>query len=101
MLEKLGTSQARDSYLESRKQIRGRPSKYNPWSRSRRVTYYKNDLKDTNMELEMSDYDVVSLHIPYGPGWDARRIEKLIYKTDYGMNCMLVCCLVSALADAF
>jgi hypothetical protein len=24
---------------------------------------------------------------PYGPGWDARRIEKLIYQTDLGMNC--------------
>jgi hypothetical protein len=29
----------------------------------------------------MNDYDVASLHIPYGPGWDARRIEKLIYQT--------------------
>ncbi|KAI9433880.1 hypothetical protein H4582DRAFT_2081568 [Lactarius indigo] len=36
--------------------------------------------------LEMSDYDIVNLHIPYGPGWDARRIEKLIYKTDFGAN---------------
>ena len=31
--------------------------------------------------LEMNDYDVVSLHIPYGPGWDARRIDKLVYQT--------------------
>ena len=28
-----------------------------------------------------NDYDVGSLHIPYGPGWDARRIDKLIYQT--------------------
>ena len=43
---------------------------------------YKGDLK-TNVDegLELSDYDVVSLHIPYGPGWDARRIEKLVYTT--------------------
>jgi hypothetical protein len=23
---------------------------------------------------------------PYGPGWDARRIEKHVYSTDLGMN---------------
>jgi hypothetical protein len=40
--------------------------------------------------LEMNDYDVVSLHIPYGPGWDARRIEKLVYQTDLGINCELL-----------
>ncbi|KAJ3734551.1 ankyrin repeat-containing domain protein [Lentinula guzmanii] len=34
----------------------------------------------------MNSYDVVSLHIPYGPGWDARRIDKLVYQTDLGMN---------------
>lgn len=49
---------------------------------------YKGDLKgDEEAGLEMSDYDVISLHIPYGPGWDARRIEKLVYQTDLGMNC--------------
>ena len=31
--------------------------------------------------LETNDYDVSSLHIPYGPGWDARRIQKLVYQT--------------------
>jgi hypothetical protein len=31
--------------------------------------------------LESSDYDIINLYIPYGPGWDARRIEKLVYKT--------------------
>jgi hypothetical protein len=44
---------------------------------------YKGDLKvDAALSgLESSDYDIVNLHIPYGPGWDARRIEKLVYKT--------------------
>ncbi|KAF8890423.1 hypothetical protein BD779DRAFT_1671369 [Infundibulicybe gibba] len=36
--------------------------------------------------LQLNDYDVTSLHIPYGPGWDARRIDKLVYQTDLGMN---------------
>jgi hypothetical protein len=29
----------------------------------------------------MNDYDVASLHIPYGPGWDVKRIDKLVYGT--------------------
>ncbi len=31
--------------------------------------------------MEMNDYDVASLYIPYGPGWNAQRIERLIYQT--------------------
>ena len=38
-------------------------------------------MDDVFSGLEMSDYDIVNLHIPYGPGWDARRIERLVYKT--------------------
>ncbi|KAH9020875.1 hypothetical protein EDB84DRAFT_1441656 [Lactarius hengduanensis] len=47
------------------------------------VGQYKGDLKTDAVfsGLEMSDYDVINLHIPYGLGWDARRIERLIYKT--------------------
>ena len=43
----------------------------------------KGDLKaDADIGgLEMNDYDVQSLHVPYGPGWDARRIDKLVYQT--------------------
>ena len=37
--------------------------------------------------LEFNDYDLASLHIPYGPGWTAKRIEKLVYQTDMGTNC--------------
>lgn len=82
VLEKLRTAEARDKYLESRKQIRGYPSRSNRWDRhSRRFQRYKGDLKDTSMAVRTSDYDVVSLHIPYGPGWNARRIENLVYKT--------------------
>ena len=44
---------------------------------------YKGDLKaDTSLGgLEMNEYDVGSFHIPYGPRWDARKIEKLVYQT--------------------
>ncbi|KAI0030398.1 hypothetical protein K488DRAFT_87813 [Vararia minispora EC-137] len=49
---------------------------------------YHSDFKSTAefSDIEMSDYDVVVLQIPYGPGWHAKRIEKLVYKTDLGMN---------------
>ncbi|KAF8999457.1 hypothetical protein BDQ17DRAFT_1328336 [Cyathus striatus] len=43
-------------------------------------------VSELGIDLEMNDYDVASLHIPYGPGWDVRRVEKLVYRTDLGMN---------------
>ncbi|KAL5531740.1 hypothetical protein ACEPAG_4617 [Sanghuangporus baumii] len=36
--------------------------------------------------IDMNDYEVAQMHIPYGPGWTAHRIEKLIYQTDMGIN---------------
>lgn len=81
VLERLATAQDREGYLQSRREIRGRPQQQNSWRRMLKKKY-KGDLKaDADQGLELSDYDVVSLHIPYGPGWDARRIEKLVYQT--------------------
>ncbi|KAF7790774.1 hypothetical protein EIP86_001731 [Pleurotus ostreatoroseus] len=86
VLEKLATAVARDQYLVARRALRGRPAKPYDWRRYAKRKY-KGDLKqDADNGLELSDYDVVSLHIPYGPGWDARRIDKLVYQTDLGMN---------------
>ncbi|KAF8075783.1 ankyrin repeat protein [Lyophyllum atratum] len=86
VLEKLTDTDTRYNFLESRRNLRGRP---NPLQRYyKRKSKYKGDLKgDTSIGgLEMNDYDVATLHIPYGPGWDARRIDKLVYQTDLGMN---------------
>lgn len=50
---------------------------------ARRKKKFKGDLK-ANIDIggiEMNDYDVQSLHVPYGAGWDARRIDKLVYQT--------------------
>ncbi|PCH39932.1 ankyrin [Wolfiporia cocos MD-104 SS10] len=81
VLERLTTADARDRYLTCRRNLRGRPQGQNVYRR--RNKRYKGDLKGEIdfTGLEMNDYDVVSLHIPYGPGWDARRIEKLVYHT--------------------
>ncbi|KAH9034021.1 hypothetical protein EDB83DRAFT_2296389 [Lactarius deliciosus] len=86
-IEKLATPEARSQYQRRRSLLRGRPvdgqSAY-----IRGEHRYKSDLKADAVfsGLEMSDYDIVNLHIPYGPGWDARRIERLIYKADFGAN---------------
>ncbi|KAK7469254.1 hypothetical protein VKT23_003740 [Stygiomarasmius scandens] len=85
VLEKLKDGDSRYRFLEARRNLRGRPNALNYYRRKKK---YKGDLKG-DMDIggiEMNDYDVVSLHIPYGPGWDARRIEKLVYQTDLGMN---------------
>ncbi|KAK2459398.1 hypothetical protein APHAL10511_008585 [Amanita phalloides] len=86
VLERLATFDQRQLFLRSRRELRGRPS--GPWRQRRHKRKYKNDLKSIGEleELEMNNYDVASLHIPYGPSWDARRIDKLIYQTDLGMN---------------
>ena len=80
VLEKLTDTDTRYAFLTSRRNLRGRP---NPLNRYNRRKKYRGDLKADSFTggLEMNDYDVQSLHIPYGPGWDARRIEKLVYQT--------------------
>jgi hypothetical protein len=81
VLERLATSDDRQSFLKARRELRGRPAA--PWRYRKTKRKYRNNLKSLNdlEELEMNNYDVASLHIPYGPGWDARRIVKLIYQT--------------------
>ncbi|KAG8952590.1 hypothetical protein FRC04_003951 [Tulasnella sp. 424] len=86
VLEKLGTQDARDGYINQRRQMRGRP---NVLSRRqmRRDRRLRGDLKAAAEfgGLQMSDYDVM-FHIPYGPGYNAKRICKMVYQTDLGMN---------------
>ena len=89
VLEKLTDDNMRTAFLEGRRTLRGRPNANNRYSRHSKRKY-KGDLKvESGIGIEMNDYDVASLHIPYGPGWDARRIDKLVYQTDLGMNCEL------------
>ena len=82
VLEKLTDTDTRYAFLESRRNLRGRPNPLNRYNK-RMKRKLKGDLKADSVigGLEMNDYDVQSLHIPYGPGWDARRIDKLVYQT--------------------
>ncbi|THH03941.1 hypothetical protein EW146_g10312, partial [Bondarzewia mesenterica] len=87
VLENLASPESRFRYINERSTLRGRPSTNNSYY-SRRGRRHQGDLK-ANLAfsgLEMNDYDVVSLHIPYGPGWNAKKIEKLVFKTDLGIN---------------
>jgi hypothetical protein len=85
VLEKLAAPDTRVAYLDHRRELRGRPAVERPWTRRTRV--YKGDLKAAAAAaLAQNDYDGGGLHIPYGPGWDARRIDKLVYQSDLGMN---------------
>lgn len=80
-LEKLHSADARYKFLDSRRELRGRPFALRQ-PKNRKQRKYHGDLKKTEVGgLEMNDYDVASLHIPYGPGWTSQRIEKLIYQT--------------------
>lgn len=80
-LEKLHSADARYKFLDSRRELRGRPFALRQ-PKNRKQRKYRGDLKKMEIGgLEMNDYDVASLHIPYGPGWTSQRIEKLIYQT--------------------
>ncbi|KAG8947095.1 hypothetical protein FRC00_009282 [Tulasnella sp. 408] len=91
VLEKLSTQAARDGYIYQRRQMRGRPeitgSRSRRRRRGRRDDRLKGDLKSAEAfgGLQMSDYDVM-FHIPYGPGIDAKKVSKIVYQTDLGMN---------------
>ena len=82
VLEKLTDTDTRYAFLKNRRNLRGRPNPLNRYN-NRKMRKFKGDLKVDSLTggLEMNDYDVQSLHVPYGPGWDARRIEKLVYQT--------------------
>jgi hypothetical protein len=83
VLEKLVDADARANFISARRILRGRPELPYNYQRRRNRRKHKGDLKAEAAfgGLEMNDYDVASLHIPYGAGWDARRIEKLVYQT--------------------
>ncbi|CEH12417.1 FOG: Ankyrin repeat [Ceraceosorus bombacis] len=94
VLEKMRSQNDRDAFLDQRRKDRSRPelSWQQKWSRQRNTL--SGDLK-TGTErgqwlasLATSNYDAPStaFHLPYGPRWQAARIEKLLYRTDVVLN---------------
>ncbi|KAK3341505.1 hypothetical protein B0T25DRAFT_344013 [Lasiosphaeria hispida] len=89
VLERLPTTSARDSYLDTRRQERGRPQ----IDRRNRYLYslsgnikeeYEDEIADWVNEEEVSNYHTFT--IPYGQRFRAKKIEKLCYTRDLLLN---------------
>ncbi|KAI3549731.1 hypothetical protein CABS01_12565 [Colletotrichum abscissum] len=87
VLERLPTQSVRDTYLNKRREERGRPTtnRFNPH-------HLHGNIKD-NFEDEVADWvdenDVSNYHtftVPYGHGFHAKKIEKLCYTRDLLLN---------------
>lgn len=85
VLERLPTSSARDQYADQRRAERGRP----PVNRSSRTLrslvgnikeHHEDEVADWFTEDEVSNYHTFS--IPYGPRFNAKKIERLCYTRD-------------------
>jgi hypothetical protein len=82
VLEKLKDSASRDRFQSTRRYLGGRPEPQSVYSWRTRKRQTKDDLK-ADMAiggLDMNHYDVAFLHVPYGPGWDIKEINKLVYR---------------------
>ncbi|KAJ4295986.1 hypothetical protein N0V88_004688 [Collariella sp. IMI 366227] len=89
VLERLPTSNARDQYLDKRREERGRPriDRYNRYLRSLAGNIkeeHEDEVADWFTEEEVSNYHTFT--IPYGPRFHAKRIEKLCYTRDLLLN---------------
>ncbi|KAK3937074.1 Ankycorbin [Diplogelasinospora grovesii] len=89
VLERLPTQSARESYLDKRREERGRPA-INRWNR--RMHTLSGNIKDSH-EDEVADWvneeEVSNYHtftVPYGPKFHAKKIEKLCYTRDLLLN---------------
>ena len=81
ILEKLPKSDDREAYLDQRREERGRPAANRRRQKQRQI--YGNIKNDFEDEIaEWADEEVSSYHsftIPYGPKFNAKKIEKLLY----------------------
>ncbi|KAK0733485.1 hypothetical protein B0T26DRAFT_669889 [Lasiosphaeria miniovina] len=89
VLEQLPTPSARDSYLNQRREERGRPriNRYllNLHTLNGNIKdEHEDEIADWVNEEEVSKYHTFS--IPYGPRFHAKRIEKLCYTRDLLLN---------------
>ncbi|PYI20190.1 ankyrin repeat protein [Aspergillus violaceofuscus CBS 115571] len=88
VLERLPKQSDRDFYIEQRREERGRPApKSRSWRRGVRGDL-KSDWDDEVAEWENEDHisSYETFRIPYGPRYNAKRIERLIYAKDLLLN---------------
>ncbi|OJJ66542.1 hypothetical protein ASPBRDRAFT_200862 [Aspergillus brasiliensis CBS 101740] len=86
VLERLPKSSDRESYIEQRRQERGRPaSRSYRWKQSGNIKEdWVDEIPDWEEGEEISDYHTFT--IPYGPRFTARKVEKLVYTKDLLLN---------------
>ena len=87
VLERLPTSNARDTYMNKRRQERGRPTIYrNQFHRlgGNIKDYHEDEVADWVDESEVSNYHTFT--VPYGQRFHAKKIEKLCYTRDLLLN---------------
>jgi ankyrin repeat protein len=87
VLEKLPKNTDREAYVDQRRAERGRPT-INRWASRKLKGNMKEEHDDEVAEWvetdEVSDYHTFT--IPYGPKYNARKIERLLYAKDLLLN---------------
>ncbi|PWY78097.1 ankyrin [Aspergillus sclerotioniger CBS 115572] len=86
VLEKLPKSSDRESYIEQRRQERGRPAPRNNirYPAGNLKNDYADEVPDWEEGDEVSDYNTFT--IPYGPRYKARKVENLLHTKDLLLN---------------
>ncbi|KZL88206.1 ankyrin repeat protein [Colletotrichum incanum] len=87
VLERLPTQSVRDTYLNKRREERGRPTanRFNPHRLHGNIKdSYEDEVADWVDENDVSNYHTFT--IPYGQHFHAKKIEKLCYTRDLLLN---------------
>ncbi|WQF84947.1 Putative ankyrin repeat-containing domain superfamily [Colletotrichum destructivum] len=87
VLERLPTQSVRDTYLNKRREERGRPTanRFNPHRLNGNIKdSYEDEVADWVDENDVSNYHTFT--VPYGQYFHAKKIEKLCYTRDLLLN---------------
>ena len=92
VLEKLKHREDRDAFIDARRKQRGMPGR--PWyERNRTALNYVSVTSEWEKKavkrgewMEKSTYESSVIEIPYGPRWNALRVQKLLYRVDVLVN---------------
>lgn len=86
VLERLPTFSARETYLNKRREERGRPTKHkcSLILHGNIKDYHEDEIADWLSEEDISNYHTFT--VPYGQKFNAKRIEKLCYTRDLLLN---------------
>lgn len=90
VLETLPTPDARDEYREKRRKERGRPEAHGGWRGGiRKLTGNIKEVQPDEIPDWVDEKDVSNDHtftIPYGPRYNAKKIEKLLFTKGLLLN---------------